>query len=80
MSRNSPLNRPWARGGLPPPLVINFHDNHGQFKLFLIEFRLLVGKKLGTIKDGGPLKGSFFSSLAFVLGKMEGINNAHLEG
>ena len=26
-----------------------------------------------------PLKGAFFSSLVFVLGKMEGINNAHLE-
>ena len=28
---------------------------------------------------GAPIKGAVFSSLAFVLGKMEGINNADLE-
>ena len=64
--------------------MINFHDNHGQFKLFVIEFRLLVGKIRAQSKmgGGGGLNGVVFSSLAFVLKKkrMEDINNAHFEG
>ena len=49
-----------------------------KYNQFVIEFRLLVGNS-DTIKNGGALKGYFFSSLAFVLGKNGGYKYAHLE-
>ena len=64
------------KGYGPHPPVINFHGTHGQVQpIFVIEFRLLVGKIRAQSKMG-----SIFPFWPLYWENMEGINNAHLEG